>query len=739
MSRPTPPTPEEQTDSDLAALIEDLTDRLNAGEAVDLQRYIEQHPRQAEELLCLMPALELLLSAGGTPPEESQSGSTAGLSPAPAHGILGDFRILREVGRGGMGVVYEAEQRSLGRRVALKVLPFAAALDPRHLQRFKNEAQAAAQLHHSNIVPVYAVGSERGVHYFAMQFIDGLSLAQVIDRLRRETSAREQSGSPNDAAAPADTPLAGLTTAGPARGSEFFRVAARLGVQAAEALDHAHQQGVIHRDVKPANLLLDGTGSLWVADFGLARGRSETGLTGAAIVGTLRYMSPEQALAKRALVDHRSDIYALGATLYELLTLEPAYPGTDREELLRQIALGEPRPPRRVNPAVPVALETVVLKTMAREPEGRYQTAQELADDLRRFLDGRPVLAARPTLLDRLWRRIRRHRSAVLTAVAGLLLALVGLFIADVVLWQERERTKEALQKAERNEAEADRQRRRAEANFRKALQGATDMLVQLDPVAGRPPPQGDELRQALIRQGLAFFQRFIDEKHPAPAVRFESSQAYENMACVYFSQRDAANARAMMDKAFALLDGLVAEYPENDSYRKKRIQAHYLTALCYKSSGLPTEAQGEYLRTAQLCRLASLNDRSGAALNAAAWFLVDCPDEKFRDPPLAVALADQAVQRDPQEGAYWNTLGIACYRAGQWDRARSALEKSMELREGGDAHDWFFLAMTHVRQGDIDRGRAWLEKASRWMRQHGRRDENLTRYRAEAEALLGE
>jgi serine/threonine protein kinase/Tfp pilus assembly protein PilF len=728
--------PEDPSDADLAALIEDITDRLNAGEVVDLDHYAQRHAREVEELRRLLPALELLRLTG-SPAEEIQPGPVAGVSAAPPHGILGDFQILREVGRGGMGVVYEAEQSSLGRRVALKVLPFAAALDPRHLQRFKNEAQAAAQLHHSNIVPVYAVGCERGVHYFAMQFIDGLSLAQVIDRLRRDTTHREPTGSPNARGTPADTPLAALTTAGPARGSEFFRMAARLGAQAAEALDHAHQQGVIHRDVKPANLLLDGAGNLWVADFGLARGRSETGLTGAAVVGTLRYMSPEQALAKRALVDHRSDIYALGATLYELLTLQPAYPGTDREELLRQIALGEPKPPRRVNPAVPFALETVVLKAMAREPEGRYQTAQELADDLRRFLEGQPVLAARPTLLERLSRRLRRHRSAVAMVAVGLLLAMVGLIVADVILWQERDRTTKALARAEANEAEADWQRRRAEGNFQNALQGATDMLVQLDPVAGQPPPKEDELRQAIVRQGLAFFQRFIDENHPEPAVRFQSSQAYQNMACVYFSQRDAANARAMMEKAFKLLDGLVAEHPENESYRKKRIQAHYLTALCYKSSSLPAEAREEYGRTAQLCRLVPLEDRGGAALNAAAWFLVDCPDEKFRDPPLAVALGEQAVQRDPQEGIYWNTLGIAYYRAGQWDRARSALEKSMELREGGDPNDWFFLAMTCTRQGDTGRGRAWLEKASRWMRQHGRQDENLTRYRAEAEALL--
>ena len=184
-------------------------------------------------------------------------------------------------------------------------------------------------------------------------------------------------------------------------------------MQAAEALDHAHQQGVIHRDVKPANLLLDAAGHPWVADFGLARYQAGPAMTATGgTVGTLRYMSPEQALAKLALVDHRSDVYALGVTLYEALTLQPAYPGSDREEVLRQIAAGEPQPPRRLEPSIPVELETIVLKAMVREPEGRYQTAQEMADDLRRFLEGGPILARRPNLRERTVRWSQRHRTA---------------------------------------------------------------------------------------------------------------------------------------------------------------------------------------------------------------------------------------------------------------------------------------------------------------------------------------
>ncbi len=183
------------------------------------------------------------------------------------------------------------------------------------------------------------------------------------------------------------------------RTREYFRTAAALGIQAAEALDHAHKLGIVHRDIKPANLLLDVQGNLWITDFGLARLQDDAGLTITGdLLGTLRYMSPEQALAKRGYLDHRTDIYSLGATLYELVTLRPAIDGQDRQEVLRKIAQDEPTPPRRLNPAIPRELETILLKAMNKEPESRYATAQELADDLRRFLEHKPIKAKRPTL-----------------------------------------------------------------------------------------------------------------------------------------------------------------------------------------------------------------------------------------------------------------------------------------------------------------------------------------------------
>jgi eukaryotic-like serine/threonine-protein kinase len=249
---------------------------------------------------------------------------------------------------------------------------------------------------------------------------------------------------------------AGLSTERSTKSSAFFRTVAHIGVQAAEALEHAHQMGVIHRDIKPANVLIQGepgalaTGvRLWITDFGLAQFQTDAKLTMTGdMLGTLRYMSPEQALAKRVAVDARTDIYSLGVTLFELLTLEPAYNGRNRDEVLRQIAFDEPRPPSRLNKAIPTELETIVGKAMAKNPEERYTTAQELADDLRRFLEDKPIRAKRPSLLQRAQKWARRHKTVVRAAVVVLVLALTGLAAGTMLVMQEQARTADARAQA---------------------------------------------------------------------------------------------------------------------------------------------------------------------------------------------------------------------------------------------------------------------------------------------------
>jgi serine/threonine protein kinase len=423
----------------LAELVEELTNQLHAGEAVDLDTLAARHPEQAGAVRELFPALEMLAHLSGSGSSGAEMNTLVAQDRNPEIGTLGDFRIVREVGRGGMGVVYEAVQISMGRRVALKVLPFAAVMDPRHLQRFKNEARAAGSLQHPHIVPVHFVGSERGVHYFAMQFIEGQTLAALIQQLRQSAvpdekttaySPSDGNGKPDAATEPAARQSTLAASVSP-NGRDYFRKVAEWGEQAAGALEYAHQTGIVHRDVKPGNLMIDAHGHLWVTDFGLAhvqQGEASLTMTGD-LVGTLRYMSPEQALAKRVLIDHRTDVYSLGVTMYELLTLEPAFAGTDRQEVLRQIAFEEPESPRRHNRAVPAELETVVLKALEKNPQDRYATAKELANDLRRFLEDKPIRARRPSLAQRAAKWGRRHRPlvwsaavalvAILTAVAG--------------------------------------------------------------------------------------------------------------------------------------------------------------------------------------------------------------------------------------------------------------------------------------------------------------------------------
>jgi WD40 repeat protein/serine/threonine protein kinase len=444
-------------------LVEELTARLSAGEAIDWPAVARAHPEHAAELSALRPALEALgrLSGAGDAAVSGVAAQADGL----VTGVLGDFRIIREVGRGGMGVVYEAEQVSLSRRVALKVLPFAATMDPKQLQRFHNEAKAAASLHHDHIVPVHGVGCERGVHYYAMQFIDGSTLAQVITALNTPPTAGDATG-PYQPAAPAapTAPVAALSTerSGP-KGQEFYRTVARLMAQAADALEHAHAVGIVHRDVKPGNLIVDAAGKLWVTDFGLARFGPDAGLTMSGdLLGTLRYMAPEQVLSHHGLVDHRADVYALGCTLYELLAGRPAVDAAERAEVLRRIAFEDPAPPRKLDKAIPAELETVTLKCLAKNPSERYATAGELADDLRRWLGHQTIKAKPPSLRQKAAKWVRRHRPVVLTA-AGLLAMLAVTLVAATALsvWYALE--------ADRARTQADGQRQLAEGNAEEA------------------------------------------------------------------------------------------------------------------------------------------------------------------------------------------------------------------------------------------------------------------------------
>jgi serine/threonine protein kinase/WD40 repeat protein len=464
-------------------LAEAFLERFRRGERPSLSEFIARAPEHAQEIRELFPALVLMEQA------------EPAFKPAAVCHLerLGDYRLIREVGRGGMGIVYEAEQEALGRHVALKILPLSAVTDGKSLMRFRREARSAARLHHTNIVPVFDIGERDGIHYYAMQFIQGQGLDEVITELHRlRRLPRPGQAAPPGAVSLAEGLLSGtFQGAEPARGTptggapaspgtsgaaadvgemrdtsgsvrtdrsdftgksevHFYRSVARVGLQVAEALAYAHGQRVLHRDIKPSNLLLDAAGIVWVTDFGLAKEEGDDLTRTGDIVGTLRYMAPERLSGTS---EPRSDVYGLGVTLYELLTLQPAFAETDRARLVQCITRQEPVTPHKLDPHVPRDLETIILKAIAKEPGSRYTTADDMAEDLRLFLMDRPIRARRTSQLERTWRWCRRNPGWAAT-IATVLLLLLFIAVGGSVLSLHLQRALNDAQAADEEKTE---------------------------------------------------------------------------------------------------------------------------------------------------------------------------------------------------------------------------------------------------------------------------------------------
>jgi len=447
-SRPGPDL--EDVRDPLEALAEEFLDRLRCGERPAVSEFLARAPERAGELGALLSALRLVEDVKLHAEATSTAGQVGLIAGKPVLERLGDFRILRELGRGGMGIVYEAEQESLNRHVAIKVLAPGTARSPQVIERFLREAKVAAQLHHTNIVPVFSVGEREGLHYYAMQLIRGLSLDKVLKEVRR---LKERTPADPDEDATVTHPALAAATDSDER---YARRAARIGLQVAQALEYAHQQGTLHRDIKPSNILLDAHGVAWVTDFGLAKAVEDEDLTRSGdLVGTIRYMAPERF---RGLCDGRSDEYSLGLTLYELLALRPAFDASDREGLLYQVNRVEPPRLRRLNPAIPVDLETIVHKAIEKEAAHRYNDAAELAEDLNCFLEDRPIAARRVSSTERLTRWARRNPGLATlgTALAGMLALVVVVIVgADLRLRRQYEATMKNFRRAERAEGDA--------------------------------------------------------------------------------------------------------------------------------------------------------------------------------------------------------------------------------------------------------------------------------------------
>jgi serine/threonine protein kinase len=441
------------SDDPLDDLTEEFARQWREGGRPSVEEFAARYPQWADELRAVLPAVVLMEK--GKPRQQDR-----GPMPVGRHHLLpnriGDYRIVRQIGRGGMGVVYEAVQETLNRRVALKVLPRSLLADNTVKERFRREARAAARLQHPNIVPVFEAGEAGEDYFYVMQLIDGQNLDQVIGAAPTMVAGGSGETSPGKSrifkqGGGSDTPG---ETAGPKLGLkprqgtgkaplvslspgslDWCRSVARLCGQVARALAYAHAQGIVHRDIKPSNLLLDRGGNVWVTDFGVAKLVEEANLTGSGeYVGTLKYMAPEQFAGK---CDARADVYGLGVTLYELLTLRPAFPDTVPQHLIQLITQEARVPPRTINPAIPLDLETIVLKALARDPDRRYQTAEELGDDLRRFLSDQPIQARRAGPLKRGWQWCRRNRALTATLTTTFLLLVAVTVVSAFAFRQE--------------------------------------------------------------------------------------------------------------------------------------------------------------------------------------------------------------------------------------------------------------------------------------------------------------
>lgn len=594
-------------DSLFDQIADEITDRFTRGETPDVEEFVSRYPQFAEVIRQLFPALAALAVPSSTV-------FVDGDHHEQTERIIGDFRLIRQIGRGGMGIVYEAQQISLQRRVALKILPFASVLDPRQLQRFKIEAQAAAGLHHPHIVPVHSVGTDRGVHYYAMQYVDGQDLATVLKQLRLSmiegqiaeipaVTRADNVVSPQEAAgcdividphasqnmfdtmqyeaeiatSSADTARVYChTTQSLGDKHDRFRTIAELGIQAAEALEYAHQRGIIHRDIKPSNLLIDGEGVLWITDFGLAQMESESGLTMTGdFIGTLQYMSPEQALGHRGLVDQRTDIYALGVTLYELLTCRPMLPAADKALLLKKIAEDDPPLPSSFDRAIPADLETIVLKATAKEPEARYLSASALADDLRHYLELRPILAKRPGVWDRLAKWSRRNHTLVSSMAAILLMAVAALSLSMFFVAR--------AYKAESNQRQiAEQQTRRADVNLTRALQAVNEMLSEVASDEIADIPQMETVRRVLMQKAVGFLEQLLADEGDVPAVRFETARAYVQITSIHNALGEFEQAEMAGNRAITMLRELVSADPRNAVYRDTLTEAYEYLGLSY-------------------------------------------------------------------------------------------------------------------------------------------------------------
>jgi serine/threonine-protein kinase len=752
-------------------LADEFLARRKRGERPTIREYCDRHPELAEEI---RDVFEAVLLVEDLKPGSSDASGPGGDSDRVAGQRLrqvGDYRILAEIGRGGMGIVYEAEQQALGRRVALKVLLRAAAGDGQAQARFQREAKAAARLHHTNIVPVFDVGQDGEHLFYAMQLIHGQGLDSVLDDLRRlpgqpqagppaqdkgiaasllsgrfeqellaeggdaDATAAFESRPPSSAVLPGNSELS--AAASDRRG--YYRGVAQIGVQVAGALGYAHARGIVHRDIKPANLLLDTTGNVWVTDFGLAKtGEGELTHTGD-VLGTLRYMAPERF---RGQCDVRADVYALGLTLYELLALRPAFASGDRLELIGRIRAAEPARPRSVDRRVPRDLETVVLKAMDKDPKRRYQSAEELLEDLQRFARDEPIQARRAGPAERLGRWCRRNPAVAVLTAAVLLLMAVGTAVSarQAVL---ATRAREDL--AAKNRELADEQAK-VQARFELAQRAIALFHTGVSEDALLKNAEFQELRTKLLKQAADFYADLekllkgqadaksrkalaaayfqlgeltnkIGDKKEALAVhrkalalrrelaaaegadvetRLDVGRSLQKVGRLLAVTGDTTGALAALEEQRELAERLQAEHP-TDAVRSVLAQAHLYTGVVLSDAGKSAEALPAYHKALPIQQqladanpavpefqrdLADLHNTIGIDLQ-----MTGKPEEALTAWRKALAIQQKLADANPavtdfqhQLGMIHHNIGMLLSLTGRWEEAMPWFLKALAI-----------------------------------------------------------
>jgi len=756
-----------ESNSELVAeLADEFAERFRRGERPPVSEYVERFPEAETEIREVLSALVQVERLAPSP--EDDIAADALVSDPPKFEQLGDYRIIREVGRGGMGVVYEAEQLSLARQVALKVLPKQVLLDEKYKQRFVREAKAAARLHHTNIVPVFGVGEQDGIQYFVMQFIHGHGLDEILvelKRLREESLAgqtpsptrqpsdesesenaaiaqsvvhslmsgrfertvlvSEEEGSPHispDLQVEHDTAnvrlsdthivpnsfvLHGHTDSGSRAQSRnvYWQSVARIGQQAAEALEYAHEQGIIHRDVKPGNLLLDTGGNVWVADFGLAKTTDQADLTQTGdILGTIRYMAPEQF---EGVADHRSDVYSLGLTLYEMLALKPAYDERDRRKLVVQVTKETPLRLRSIDPTIPRDLETIVHKAIERDPTHRYQSADELAADLERFQNNEPIRARWISPMARFARWCRRNPTvAGLTTTIGVLLLVASLLASMTARKFEKQadtQTKlaqdlnDALGNAQNNLTLATNEQERAESNLDLALEaldavyldaiGKEKLLGQpesrLEGRQLRPSDHGfSELERELIRRGLGFYEQFAQHNQDHSKATVHTAMAFYRVGLLQSGLSDWESARKNYQNAIQKYQKLTQEAHHQSEYFRQLGESHYGLALVTTEK---VAAQNEF-------------DKSLAAFS-------------------------KSVELDPQDATSWYRIGLINHELHQYQKSIEAMKRAIysARNEAWPEEMWAhaYIGYNYMSLNKFDKAIEELEEASRRNPEH--------------------